>query len=151
MILITGATGYIGRHLVARLAAESERPRCLVRDTKRAASILPADKVELVQGDTIHPATLTAAMSGVDTVVHAAFITADHKESAGNHYGETNVHGTENVIKASRQSMSSITTMMLNSVKKSPKMATTPEANRSFRTSTSVVTRVTSRPTGLRS
>ena len=39
--------------------------------------------------------------------------------------------------------------MMLRSVKKSPKIATTPEEKRSFSTSTSVVTRVTSRPTGL--
>ena len=48
MILITGATGYIGRHLVSRLVDQG--PRCLVRNTSRAASILPADKVELVEG-----------------------------------------------------------------------------------------------------
>jgi len=32
MLLITGATGYVGTHLVARLVAQGERPRCLVRD-----------------------------------------------------------------------------------------------------------------------
>lgn len=102
MILITGATGYIGRHLVARLVAQEERPRCLVRDTQRAASILPADKVEFVQGNTTQPDSLGAAMRGVDTVVHAAFLTADRKQSAGNHYQETNVQGTANVIKAAQ-------------------------------------------------
>ncbi|GAC1386724.1 MAG: complex I NDUFA9 subunit family protein [Ktedonobacteraceae bacterium] len=102
MILITGATGYIGRHLAIRLAARGERPRCLVRNTKGAARMLPADKVELVQGDTTQFASLAAAMQGVDTIVHAAFITADKKESAGNHYAETNVRGTENVLKAAR-------------------------------------------------
>ena len=67
MILITGATGYIGRHLVSRLVDQG--PRCLVRNISRAASILPADKVELVEGDTTQPASLEAAVQGVDTIV----------------------------------------------------------------------------------
>ncbi len=102
MILITGATGYIGRHLVSRLVVQGERPRCLVRNLNRAASILP-DKLELVQGDTIQPASLEAAVRGVETIVHAAFITADRKQSAGNHYDETNVQGTANLIKAAKE------------------------------------------------
>jgi uncharacterized protein YbjT (DUF2867 family) len=102
MILITGATGYIGRHLAARLVQNGEHPRCLVRDTKRAAAILPADQVKFTQGDTTQAATLAAALQGVDTVVHAAFITADHKQSHGNHYYETNVQGTANLIKAAQ-------------------------------------------------
>ncbi|GAC1565386.1 MAG: complex I NDUFA9 subunit family protein [Ktedonobacteraceae bacterium] len=102
MILVTGATGYIGRHLVARLAQESERPRCLVRDVRRAASVLP-DQLELVQGDTTRASTLAGAMQGVDTIVHAAFMTADRKESNGNRYQETNVQGTANLIKAAQE------------------------------------------------
>ncbi len=103
MILVTGATGYIGRHLVLRLVDQGERPRCLVRDPKRAANILPADKVEFIQGDTTQPTSLKAALNGVDTVVHAAFITADHKQSAGNNYAETNVQGTSYLVKAAKE------------------------------------------------
>ena len=102
MILITGATGYIGRHLVARLVENGERPRCLVRDPRRAAGLLPAENVEFVQGDTTQPATLEAAVRGIDTIVHTAFITADHKQSAGNQYEATNVQGTANLIKAAK-------------------------------------------------
>jgi len=103
MILITGAAGYIGRHIVVRLVAQGERPRCLVRDIQRATSILPADKVELVEGDTTSPASLEAAVQGVDTIVHAAFMTADRKQSAGNSYAKTNVQGTANLIRAAKK------------------------------------------------
>ena len=102
MILITGATGYIGRHLVQRLVSQGERPRCLVRDPQRAATLLPADKVDLVQGDTTQPSLLKTAVQGIDTIVHAAFITADHKALSGNFYEETNVHGTSNLIAAAK-------------------------------------------------
>jgi uncharacterized protein YbjT (DUF2867 family) len=103
MILVTGATGYIGRHLVARLVAQEERPRCLVRNISRAANILPAGKIEFVKGDTTSPATLETAVQGIDTIVHTAFITADHKQSAGNQYEATNVQGTANLIKAAKK------------------------------------------------
>ena len=100
MILITGSTGYIGQHLVRRLVAQGERPRCLVRDPQKAARLFPVDQVDFVQGDTTQPATLTAAVKDVETIVHAGFMTADRKEASGNHYETTNVAGTTNLVKA---------------------------------------------------
>jgi NADH dehydrogenase len=100
MILITGSTGYIGQHLVRRLIAQGERPRCLVRDPQKAAHLFPGDQIEVVQGDTTQPATLAEAVKGVETIVHTGFMTADRKESPGNHYEATNVAGTTNLVKA---------------------------------------------------
>ncbi len=102
MILVTGATGYIGRHLVNQLVAQGERPRCLVRDPNRAATILPADKVDFVHGDTTQPSLIKAAVQGIDTIIHTAFITADRKALSSHYYEETNVHGTSNLIAAAK-------------------------------------------------
>ena len=103
MILVTGAAGFVGRHVVARLVAEGERPRCLVRDRAKAAANLPVQSVELVEGDTTKPATVDAAVAGVETIIHAAFITAERKQGPGVNYQETNVTGTRNLVAAAKR------------------------------------------------
>ena len=102
MILVTGAAGFVGRHVVARLVAEGERPRCLVRNAAKARASLPAESVELFEGDTTNPATLEPAVAGVDTIIHAAFITAERKQGPGVSYQDTNVNGTRNLVAAAK-------------------------------------------------
>jgi uncharacterized protein YbjT (DUF2867 family) len=67
MILVTGATGNIGRELVRELVAKGAPCRALVRDPARAAAAL-RDGVELAIGDLDDPATLAPAFDGVERV-----------------------------------------------------------------------------------
>ncbi|NBE55053.1 NAD(P)H-binding protein [Streptomyces boluensis] len=63
MILVTGATGNVGRNLVRELLDAGEKVRAVTRNP--AASGLP-DDVEAVPGDLTRPETLPAALRGVD-------------------------------------------------------------------------------------
>ncbi|WP_309115851.1 NAD(P)H-binding protein [Saccharothrix sp.] len=62
-ILVTGATGFVGRDVVAQLARAGVRVRALTRDPGRAR--FPAG-VEVVRGDLLSPASLAAALEGVE-------------------------------------------------------------------------------------
>ena len=64
-ILVTGATGTVGRHVVSSLVAAGEQVRALVRDPGRAA--LPAG-VDVVRGDLSAPETLESALRDVESV-----------------------------------------------------------------------------------
>jgi uncharacterized protein YbjT (DUF2867 family) len=73
LILVTGATGYIGGRLVPRLLAAGHRVRCLSRNPERLAD-RPWSGVEVVKGDVSDPASLETALQGVTQVyylVHA--------------------------------------------------------------------------------
>jgi uncharacterized protein YbjT (DUF2867 family) len=65
-ILITGATGHVGKHLISLLHAKGYPVRALVRDRARAAGL--PDEVEVVVGDLEQPETLPAALTGVERV-----------------------------------------------------------------------------------
>ncbi|WP_394835540.1 SDR family oxidoreductase [Pendulispora rubella] len=67
MILVTGATGTIGRALMNELRAARVPRRAMVRDVGKAKSLLGGDE-DLVQGDFSDAASLAAAVDGVDAV-----------------------------------------------------------------------------------
>ncbi|HZC08117.1 MAG TPA: NAD(P)H-binding protein [Ktedonobacterales bacterium] len=103
MILVTGAAGFAGSRIIHRLVEQGEQPRALVRSTAQARAHLPEQGVEIVVGDTTRPTTLDAAVAGVETIIHCAFITANRKEGHGVNYYQTNVVGTRNLIGAARK------------------------------------------------
>ena len=66
-VLVVGATGRIGRLVVAAALRHGLDVRALVRETKRAAGVLPG--ATLVHGDLTRVADLAAAVAGVDAVI----------------------------------------------------------------------------------
>ena len=69
-VLLTGATGFVGRHVTADLL----RAGYTVRAATRRPAALPADVEQVVVGDLDRPIDWSAALAGVDAVVHAAGI-----------------------------------------------------------------------------
>lgn len=97
MILVTGASGFVGRHVVARLAASSEAVRAMVRDP---ASFRPPAGVEVTVGDVTSPGTISASVAGVSAIVHCVAITGDKKEPYKGAYDDVHRTGTENLVRA---------------------------------------------------
>jgi nucleoside-diphosphate-sugar epimerase len=95
-VLVTGATGFIGSHLVEALVQRGAQIRCLVRDKKQLGWVkdLP---VEFVVGNCQEKHSLTQAVKDIDQVFHLAGATTAVKEKT---YFEVNALGTENLVKA---------------------------------------------------
>lgn len=96
LILVTGATGFVGSHVVERLAAAGAHVRCLVR---RSSSLryLPRDGIELVLGDVAAGTGLEEAVEGAAVVVHVAGVTKALSQAA---FDEGNLRATQNLLRA---------------------------------------------------
>jgi uncharacterized protein YbjT (DUF2867 family) len=75
MIMVTGATGNVGKHLVQQLLAQSAPVRVLVRDERKAADL--GANVERVVGDLNRPETLAVAMRGIE---HLYMVTPETRQ-----------------------------------------------------------------------
>ncbi len=94
-VLVTGASGFIGRRVARRLISGGHAVRALVRDPERRA-VLP-DDAEAVQGDVLDPGSLARACEGVDAVVH---LVAAIRESGRLTFQRVNYDGARNAIQA---------------------------------------------------
>jgi dihydroflavonol-4-reductase len=95
-VLVTGATGFTGGHLVRTLRARGHPVRALVRPGTAAGDLADAG-IEVVRGDVTDARAVDAAVAGMETVYHVAAVyrTAGHPDD---YYHAVNVGGTRNVL-----------------------------------------------------
>jgi len=99
MILVTGATGFVGSHLVKRLRKEGLKVRALTRTPAKAQSLADLG-AEVVPGEIDDPASLEAAAQGCDRVIHLVGII---QEGRGFTFRSVHVEGTRNVLDAAKK------------------------------------------------
>lgn len=95
-ILVTGASGFAGYHVVAALHTAGFAVRCLVRTHSRL-DLIDAFGPELARGDVTQPETLPPAVRDVDAVVHCAGLTRARRPTG---FFAVNAEGTQNLCDA---------------------------------------------------
>jgi len=89
VVAVTGGTGFIGKHLIARLVATGENIRVL----SRRRDVESADGVTYYQGDLMQKESLAGFLDGVDILYHCAGQLTDDTSMRSLH-----VDGTQNLI-----------------------------------------------------
>ena len=95
-IFVTGGTGFIGTHLVRKLASTDHQVTCLVRRSSNT-SVLEQLGVNFVSGDVTNPNSLRLAITGHDCIINLANIYS-FWESDPRVYQRVNVEGTRSVM-----------------------------------------------------
>lgn len=96
-VLVTGASGFIGRHLAERLLSQGVRVRVLARDPQRLSPAL-REGAEVGVGDLEAPSTLAGAVDGVGRVFHCAANV--HSWDRAEAYERINVQGLGHLLDA---------------------------------------------------
>jgi NADH dehydrogenase len=100
MILVVGATGFIGTHLIKALRAKGISARCLLR-SPGSQGICAGPGLAPVRGDITDPGSLQGALHGIHTVVNLAGIIA---EKGGQTFREIHVLGVNNLLREAKLS-----------------------------------------------
>jgi uncharacterized protein YbjT (DUF2867 family) len=99
MILVTGATGFVGRHLNERLRKDNLPVRGLVRTPEKAQALRDLG-VEAAVGDIADAVSLEAAMQGCKKIIHLVGII---QEAPGVTFKGVHVDGTRNLLDTAKK------------------------------------------------
>ncbi len=97
MILVTGATGFVGGHVAHALRQAGRPVRCLVRDPRKAGKLATLG-CELAEGDMTDAASLGRAVEGVDAIVHLVAVRQGREER----FERVMIQGAEDLLAASK-------------------------------------------------
>jgi len=99
-VCLTGATGFVGRHVAQLLAQRGHHVRCLVRDQSNTQFLEDLEAgFEFVSGDVLAPRTLEPFCKGADWLIHCAGY-RDFWHPSREFYFDLNCRGVENVMRA---------------------------------------------------
>jgi len=98
-VLITGATGLLGDHLLQALQQRGEQIRALVLPVENAEKLI-AQGVEVVRGDVTDAGTLAPAVNDIEIIFHLAGMMGVNRPLA--EYRLVNVTGSENLYRAAQ-------------------------------------------------
>ena len=98
-VFLTGATGFVGRHMLERLLVEGHAVRALVRDPQKA-NLAERARAELVAGDVVEGTKLDEGIEGCDAVIHLVGIIM---EKGTNTFERVHHLGTRNVLEAAKR------------------------------------------------
>lgn len=99
-VLVTGASGFLGSHIVDSCLARGDRVRVLVRRSSDLSYLRTLPGVELTFGDMTERDSVLHATRGIDTVIHSAARVTDHGSRA--QFWSENVTATELLLEASK-------------------------------------------------
>src|ERR1017187_8468176 len=101
-VLVTGATGFVGREIVRQLHECGQAIRILVRSrtSPRVQEAVARYGADTIPGDVLDAASLGRALSGMDAVIHLVGIISEVGEST---FENIHTHGTENMVAAACQ------------------------------------------------
>jgi uncharacterized protein YbjT (DUF2867 family) len=104
IVLLTGATGFIGGRLLKRLREHGWQLRCLVRSKRKLESLVPdLSGIEVVEGDLIKGLGLDEAMRNVGAAYYLVHSMGPHKASREDAFAERDRQAADNFRKAAEQ------------------------------------------------
>jgi NADH dehydrogenase len=101
-VAVTGANGFVGRHVVAQLLLRGHDVRALISERSGAERELPESsvgKVDMRRADVRKPESLRGAFDGVDAVVHTVAVPTERKQK----FADVNVAGVAHVVAEARR------------------------------------------------